>query len=127
MSVIVQMLAVAAIGCAAPQSQTDMNICSDRGASRADAAMNVQWRNTLAAMHKEDVDARGDRSRAAGPGYANALLASQRTWLAYRDAQCRMEGYAAKGGSMQPMLVAQCLDRLTRERTDRLARFAKDG
>lgn len=120
------MLAVSAIGCAAPNDQTTLNICAGQSASAADKAMNAQWRTTLAFMHKEDKQAAGDGSRASGPSYSDALLASQRAWLQYRDSECRMESYAARGGSMQPMLEAQCQGRLTQARSRQLAQFVKD-
>ena len=49
-----------------------------------------------------------------------ALLACQRAWLTYRDAQCLIEGYAARGGSMEPMLLSGCIARLTMARTQAL-------
>ncbi|MHB8285977.1 MAG: lysozyme inhibitor LprI family protein [Caulobacteraceae bacterium] len=111
------------LACANPQDQMTMTMCAGAAASRADAAMNVQWKRTLAYMHKADADA--SAAPAHGPGYAEALLASQRTWLQFRDAECQIEGYAARGGSMQPMLVSDCLRQLTAQRTKQLAQLAK--
>ena len=37
-----------------------------------------------------------------------------------RDASCDYEGFQARGGTMEPMLVAMCLARLTEERTKQL-------
>ncbi len=45
------------------------------------------------------------------------LLEAQRGWLAYRDAHCRLVGYDARGGSLQPLLTAKCRAKLTRART----------
>ncbi len=52
-----------------------------------------------------------------------ALLAGQRGWIAYRDGHCELAGWEAHGGSMEPMLVSGCLERLTRERTKQLREF----
>ena len=49
-----------ALSCAHPQTQTDMTQCAGDASARADAAMNAQWKLTLAAMHKLDKDAAGD-------------------------------------------------------------------
>ncbi len=92
---------------------------------RADAAMNVQWKLTLAAEHQRDKDyaevPRGDTR----PTYGDALLAAQRAWLKFRDSECEVEAYAVRGGSMEPQIAAECEARLTQERTKQLAAIAK--
>jgi uncharacterized protein YecT (DUF1311 family) len=53
----------------------------------------------------------------AGDAKAKELLEkSQAAWLAYRDSECRLEGDATRGGSLQPVLAAECEVRLTRQR-----------
>lgn len=109
-----------ALLCAAPaaaQTQTAMNQQAGAAWKAADATMTVQWQRTYAAMKRRDA---ADTSRSGGFGYAAATLASQRAWLAFRDAQCVIEGGEYAGGSMQPMVRSQCLARLTRERTAQL-------
>lgn len=93
-------------------SQSEMTACAQADFARADAALNAQWKVTMAAMKRRD---REDQL-----GYADALLAAQRAWLAYRDAQCVIEGYEMRDGSAQPMLVAGCKATLTRQRTKQL-------
>jgi uncharacterized protein YecT (DUF1311 family) len=83
----------------------------------ADAALNAQYRRTLAQAQRLD---RGVRPTDGGPTYAAALLAAQRAWLAFRDAECRVEGYQYRGGSAQGMVHRQCLTDLTRTRTTQL-------
>ena len=104
-------------GCAAPRSQTAMIMCANAAYERADAGMTRQWRSTQA--HMRALDAR-DTSRGGGFGYAAALLESQRAWLRYRDAQCMIEAGRYAGGSLQPMVRAQCGTRLTNARTQQL-------
>jgi uncharacterized protein YecT (DUF1311 family) len=82
--------------------------------------LNAQWKITAAAMKARDAGSanyRGDDTRA---GYFESLLEAQRAWLRYRDAHCRTEGYIARGGSMEPMLVSGCKAHLTRMRTEEL-------
>ena len=58
-----------------------------------------------------------------GASYAGAvemLKKAQRAWIGYRDGQCQLSGYSARGGSMEPMLVSQCLADLTKKRTQEL-------
>jgi uncharacterized protein YecT (DUF1311 family) len=121
---LMALLMAQALGCANPQTQTDMTLCAGMASTQADAALNAQWRRTLANFHKMDVSAAAEGPQ-TGPSYADALLASQRTWLQFRDAQCQVEGYEARGGSMQPQLVADCLARLTTERTKQLRLMAQ--
>lgn len=102
--------------CHNAMTQADMTACAVREFNAADGAMNRQWKLTLAAMRNADRYPAQDRR----PTYANQLLVGQRAWLAYRDAHCVSAGYAARGGSMEPMLVAQCRAKLTRERTQQL-------
>ena len=101
--------------------QSEMNICAHADYRAADREMNAQWQKTAAQMKQADKTATPDDGR---PGYFAALLAGQRAWLAFRDAHCVSEGYWARGGSMQPMLVSLCLEKLTKDRTQQLRQLA---
>ncbi len=101
----------------AAQTQADMNDTARFEYTKADAAMNAQWKTTYAAMKARDTK---NTSRGGGFGYAAATLASQRTWLAFRDRQCTIVAGQYNGGTMAPMVRAQCLTRLTKERTIQL-------
>ena len=103
--------------------QSDINICAHHEFLRADVALNAQWKRTAARMKELDASSYPfDDGRA---GYFETLLASQRAWLAYRDAHCASEGYWARGGSMEPMLVSFCLAGLTNDRTEQLRQLAE--
>ncbi len=104
--------------CANPVVQQELNYCAAQEFHEADAQLNAQWQVTTAEMHR--VDEATQPHSDGRPGYFVQLLAAQRAWLAYRDAQCDSEGYLARGGSAEPMLVAGCRAALTRERTDEL-------
>ena len=108
-----------AANCSQPNTQMEMNMCAAADHQREDAAMTAQWRKTLAYMRKQDgaANSRTDKR----PTYGDTLLESQRAWLRYRDTQCAIEGYAARGGSMEPMLIASCKAKLTAERRKALA------
>jgi uncharacterized protein YecT (DUF1311 family) len=103
--------------------QMGMNMCAYRDFERADAAMNAQWRITMAAM--KQYDRQLDRSYDRQPGYADTLLAAQRAWLTYRDQHCLGESFYARGGSMAPMLVSGCKAVLTDGRTKQLRELAE--
>jgi uncharacterized protein YecT (DUF1311 family) len=100
------------------QSQAEMTAGAGGDFRTADAAMTRQWNATNAAMKRLDAHTGG---RA---GYAAALLASQRAWLAYRDRQCAVAAKEFAGGSAEPMARTQCLARLTSARTAALKGLA---
>jgi uncharacterized protein YecT (DUF1311 family) len=102
-------------------TQTDMNSCADRDYQSADAELNVQYRKTRAAMLEIDKGLDAELQ-----GAEKALLAGQRAWIDYRDGECAAEGFEARGGSMEPMLVSGCKSNLTRLRTKELKQLA-DG
>lgn len=103
--------------------QSGLNVRAGADFAGADAAMNVQYHATMGAMKKMDgIDAPDAKS---GPSYQDALLASQRAWLTFRDTECLAEGYHFRGGSAQNMAVVDCEATLTRARTAQLKALAE--
>ncbi len=103
----------------------DLVACAQGDEARADAALNAAWK--IALGKAKDWEAGIDASGRAANGnatYSQALLTSQRAWLAYRDAQCRLEVYANAGGHELPIYRLGCLAELTRARTKQLQDFA---
>lgn len=115
---IALLILAAAAGCASPVTQSDMTRCAVSDFNKADVRLNRQWTVTYGVMKKRDSS---DKSRGGGPGYAAALLASQRAWLTFRNSQCVVEGLEVSGGSMQPMIIAGCRTQLTDDRIKQLA------
>lgn len=102
-------------------TQADMNLCAADSADRADAALNAQYKLTRkAAMSWDKGLDEADR------GAEKALLGAQRAWIAYRDAECSLEGFSTGGGSMQPLIISGCLERLTKARTQELKQISED-
>ncbi|EUB96711.1 protein of unknown function DUF1311 [Rhizobium sp. CF080] len=101
--------------CKNPQTQMEMNICSQRDFDAADKALNAQYQTTRKAMKNWDADSSADLK-----GAEDALVKAQRAWVAYRDAQCISTGFQAHGGSMEPMLISGCQADLTRKRSAEL-------
>lgn len=103
--------------CDDPQAQMEMNACAALDFERADAELNAAYRAAIAHARAESYRVAGDER----PGDEATLREAQRAWVAFRDAQCRLEGYEARGGSMEPMLFEGCRARLTRERIRQLS------
>lgn len=113
------------VDCDNPQYQVEMNFCAGRDYDAADAELNAQWKVTVAALKARDKDI--DRSYDSQPTHYDTLLAAQRAWLTYRDQHCLSESFAARGGSMAPMLHSGCMARLTKERTEQLKALVEEN
>ncbi len=110
------------IDCENAMAQQDMNACAYKDYEAADAELNAVWKQARATAKDLDAELSGDLK-----GAEKALLAGQRGWIAYRDGQCDLAGFEARGGSMEPMLVSGCLADLTRKRTKELQEFIGGG
>jgi uncharacterized protein YecT (DUF1311 family) len=106
------------IDCENAMAQQDMNICAYRDFEAADAEVNTVWKDAREAAKESDAELPDELK-----GADKALLAAQRAWIGYRDAQCELAGFEARGGSMEPMLVSGCKAELTRARTKELKAF----
>jgi uncharacterized protein YecT (DUF1311 family) len=102
--------------CEDPIYQQEMNYCAGQDYIAADAELNAQWKTTAAAMKAQDASFAEYGDNDTREGYFESLLEAQRGWLRYRDAHCRVDGYTARGGSMESMLVSFCKTHLTRLR-----------
>lgn len=103
------------VNCADPQTQMEMTQCAGEDYDKADKDLNVEYQKLRKLL--------GERDKAAdenGKGSVDALVAAQRAWVAYRDANCNLAGFQARGGSMEPQLVASCLAQMSRDRTQEL-------
>ncbi len=111
------------IDCKDATTQSDMNVCAAEEYQEADKALNAQWLATKkAAAVWDDLIEAEERPR----GAEERLLKAQRAWLAYRDSQCDAVGFSVEGGTIQPLVVSNCLADLTRKRTEELGELS-DG
>jgi uncharacterized protein YecT (DUF1311 family) len=112
------------VNCRDPQVQQEMNYCAAQDAERADAELNIVYRTAIASAQAADREFASYQTGPAGsssePGEEASLREAQRAWVAFREAHCRLEGYEARGGSMEPMLEAGCRATITRARTAEL-------
>ena len=101
--------------CKDPQDQNTMTLCAGLDYDKADKELNKLWPSIKGSAEESDKGADG-----ADGGYTKALMASQKAWIAFRDAECTWEGFQAHGGSLEPMLVNGCLATLTKDRIKQL-------
>ena len=117
------LLSVAQAGCERADSQAEMNACAVLQANAAQHEMDLEWIRSSSVMKRLDRTPEvGHDSRGT---YFSALLNAQRAWLKFRDAQCRIEGFGSRGGSIEPMVESQCYNRLTRKRTQWLREYRR--
>lgn len=100
-------------------SDLDIATCWDAAYRRADADLNKLWPSALKSARNAD-RAFSATQRRDKPSAAKDLLASQRAWVTFRDAQCAAQGDYAQGGSLEDIIVAQCKAEMTRKRTKQL-------
>jgi uncharacterized protein YecT (DUF1311 family) len=117
-------LAVAEPGCKREGTQTELNFCARDDYRAADMAMNAQLRRTLTVVELQQkyfISTFGVKTAS----YSDRLMASQRAWIAYRDAECSLRTWASQFGSMEPMISYKCLAQMTLKRTADLAQLVE--
>ncbi|MGO4127068.1 lysozyme inhibitor LprI family protein [Inquilinus sp. YAF38] len=111
---LVALLAVAAVAgptraraddCDSAQSQADLNECYGKAFKASDAELNKLYKEITARL-KDDADK------------TRLLVATQRAWVAFRDAECSFQESAVAGGTAAPMIHAMCLDGQTKSRIE---------
>ncbi len=84
-------------------TQMDMNKCAGANFEAADAALNKIYQQVMAQQ----------RDTASKEQLKNV----ERAWIAYRDKECAFEvGPQKNGGSIWPMEMSNCLERMTAAR-----------
>lgn len=110
------------VDCTNPQTQMAMNMCAQKAFEAADGDLNDTYQLSLDYMARLDVYLPANLA-----GAEEALRDAERAWIQYRNANCRAEGFAARGGSLEPLLVYSCLERLTRARTEELRALTEEN
>ena len=84
-------------------SQAALDECADAAFKTSDKKLNDLYKQIEARL-TDDADTK------------KLLVQAQRDWVKFRDAECNFQTAGAAGGSVVPMLVAQCMDGLTQSR-----------
>jgi uncharacterized protein YecT (DUF1311 family) len=93
------------VDCKNPPDQLTMNTCAEKDYKASDKKLNDTYHALMAAISK--------------PGQAK-LQKAQRSWVAYRDAQCDFDTMGTSTGSIHPMIQLACLSGLTQMQTEHL-------
>ena len=106
--------------CKDPQTQAEMNICAGAAYKAADAELNAAYAKAIAQMKEMDADLPPELK-----GAEKTLREAQRVWIPYRDKACEAYGFLARGGTMESMLVGNCLTEVTLARIKELKAIAQ--
>ena len=91
--------------CSNPQTQSDMNRCTQAEYAQADAKLNNAYQALKGGV---------------GGQQEEQLISAEQAWLTYRDAYCDFVQSQYAGGSIQPTVYYGCLTQLTSDRTAEL-------
>ena len=104
---------VAAAPCS-DQTQAGLDACAVAARDKADATLNGVYKQIVARL-------------ADDPAKTKRLIEAEKAWIAFRDAECAFGNSDSEGGSIHPMEVALCEEKLTRARTQELRSYLKCG
>lgn len=94
----------------AATSQGQMNSCASESYRAADKTLNDVYRRATARVN-------------ADAATKKKLVAAQRAWIVFRDAECDFVASGTGEGSAAPMVKLGCLEDLTRHRVDRIQKY----
>ena len=110
------------IDCSNANNTLEMNFCADKEFAAADAELNAVYKRALARIAQSDGEKPYDPK-----SWETALRASQRAWVAFRDADCKgLVPMEWSGGTGTTAAVLGCMVQLTQARAKSLTeRFAE--
>lgn len=113
-----------------PINQRQMDECAGFEYKQADEHLNKVYRKMVRYLTDDLARAQkqGDQNQVKYEETAiRSLKEAERAWISYRDIQCKAAAQQYEGGSMAPMIYAQCLTALTEHRTADLKSIYEDG
>lgn len=108
------------LDCSDPQIQQHMNACAQQAWQAADDDLNLAYQLALVMAKSVNESLPPDAERTE-----ITLRDAQRAWITYRDKACVVEARPYSGGTIQPLIIFSCMERLTRHRTEDLRLFGE--
>lgn len=96
--------------CGNAQTQMEMNQCAAAALEREDQHLNRVYNQYRSGLQESE---------------RQALKQAQLAWIKFRDLDCELAASVYDGGSMQPMVHADCLAARTRERIGHLKQMTE--
>ncbi|KEZ27506.1 hypothetical protein A3SK_0109495 [Pseudomonas amygdali pv. tabaci str. 6605] len=88
-------------------TQGEMNKCAHQLYKAADKQLNDTYHSVTTRL--------GDDAQ-----IKKKLVAAQRNWVAFRDAECDFVAFQTAGGTVEPMVKLLCLEKVTTKRAAEL-------
>ena len=101
-----------AIDCDNATDQTTMNQCAAQQYKAADKELNALYQQITLRL-KDSPDAK------------KLLIGAQRSWIAFRDAECKFSASGVAGGSVYPLIYSDCITELTKARVGAFRTYLK--
>jgi uncharacterized protein YecT (DUF1311 family) len=98
--------------------------CTHTAYSEADKVLTKTYRSIQSALKATQP---GDSEADDKKEEFKRLLASERAWITYRDAECDLQGVEMLGGSGEGLVIGTCLYSLTAQRVKDLDDLFGDG
>ena len=102
----------AAADCSNAANQLDMNECAQKAYEAADADLNGVFKEIETRLYDDAATKK-------------LLIAAEKAWVGFRDAECTFRTSATADGSIHPTMVSMCLEDLTKARTEQLKTYLK--
>lgn len=93
------------VNCDDPQTQADMNACAQKAYQESDKKLNQVYKEVVAQL---------------APEQKALLVQAHKSWLVVRDNHCKLYEQFYAGGSIMPLMVANCTHELTENRIKEL-------
>lgn len=103
---------VYAADCDNANDQATMNQCASLEQATADKELNALYQQITARLQSD-------------PDSKKLLVGAQRSWIAFRDAECKFSASGVEGGSVYPLIYSNCVTALTKARVETFKTYLK--
>jgi uncharacterized protein YecT (DUF1311 family) len=101
-----------AVDCDNATDQATMNQCAAQQHKAADKELNALYQQMTTRLK-------------SNPDSKKLLIGTQRSWIAFRDAECKFSASAVEGGSVYPLIYSNCITDLTKARVETFKNYLK--
>lgn len=101
-----------ALDCDNASDQATMNQCAAQQNAAADKELNALYQQITTRLK-------------SNPDSKKLLVGAQRSWVAFRDAECKFSASGVEGGSVYPLIYSNCTTELTKARVQTFKNYLK--
>ncbi len=101
-----------ALDCDNASDQATMNQCAAQQHAAADKELNALYQQITTRLK-------------SNPDSKKLLVGAQRSWIAFRDAECKFSASGVEGGSVYPLIYSNCVTESTKARVETFKTYLK--